>query len=118
MGEPFSNFPNAFTDSTSIDYLNLISRQLLNLGSAKSHHQVGEPFLNCPDTVIGPTSTTYSSPVSTQLLNLGRRFLAAANHAAILINSSNVFQVLHFTVERGQLFPRLAGVALYGGTGV
>ena len=32
MGEPFSNFPNAFTDSTSIDYLNLISRQLLNLG--------------------------------------------------------------------------------------
>ena len=73
--------------------------------------------MNCPDTVIGPTSTTYSSPVSTQLLNLGRRFLAAANHAAILINSSNVFQVLHFTVERGQLFPRLAGVALYGGTG-
>ena len=35
MGEPFSNFPNAFTDSTSIDYLNLISRQLLNLGLTK-----------------------------------------------------------------------------------
>ena len=32
MGEPFSNFPNAFTGSTSMDYSNLISRQLLNLG--------------------------------------------------------------------------------------
>ena len=32
MGEPFSNFPNAFTVSTSIDYSNLIPRQLLNLG--------------------------------------------------------------------------------------
>ena len=32
MGEPFSSFPNDFTGSTSMDYSNLISRQLLNLG--------------------------------------------------------------------------------------
>ena len=90
MGEPFSNFPNAFTGSTSIDYSNLIPRQLLNLGLSGID-------LRRSMTVDSGHDGTFLHFFASELSSfLGR-------------NAS--------CCDSKQLFPRLAGVALHGETG-